>query len=59
MMEEYLAHSGKNGYPAQTYVMHVKGTQKKSIGYGKRDRFLLYEGCRGNRKYFETSRCIS
>lgn len=35
MMEEYLAHSGKNGYPAQTYVMHVKGTQKKALAMAK------------------------
>lgn len=36
MIKEYLAHSAKNGYPAQTYADHVNGTVEKALHKAKK-----------------------
>ena len=36
MSEDYLAHSEKNGYPAQTYADHVNGTIEKALRKAKK-----------------------
>lgn len=33
MTEEYLAHSGKDGYPPQTYHDHVEGVSRRALKY--------------------------
>ena len=33
MMQEYLAHSGKDGYPPQTYRDHVEGVSRRALKY--------------------------
>lgn len=35
MRESYLAHSAKNGYPAQSYVDHVQNTTKIALDFAK------------------------
>lgn len=34
-MGEYLAHSAKNGYPAQTYSAHIQGVERRAVKYAK------------------------
>ena len=36
MSEDYLAHSAKNGYPAQSYADHVNGTIEKALHRAKK-----------------------
>lgn len=35
MIEEYLAHSAKNGYPAESYHEHIKNTTELALYYGR------------------------
>ena len=35
VIEKYLAHSERNGYPAQSYADHVKGTRDKALRMAK------------------------
>ena len=34
-MEDYLAHSTQNGYPAQTYSAHIRGVERRAVKYAK------------------------
>ena len=34
-MEEYLAHSAQNGYPAQPYSAHIQGVERRALKYAK------------------------
>ena len=33
MTREYFAHSGKDGYPPQTYHDHVEGVSRRALKY--------------------------
>lgn len=35
MKEDYLAHSAKNGFPAQSYISHVKNTTDKALAFAQ------------------------
>lgn len=34
-MEDYLAHSAQNGYPAQPYSAHIQGVERRALKYAK------------------------
>ena len=34
-MEDYLAHSAKMEYPAQTYLAHIQGVDMRAVQYAK------------------------
>ena len=43
MSEDYLAHSAKKEYPAQSYASHVNGTIEKALGRARQQNIMTWE----------------